>query len=92
VRHDWAGLESPLLRPIVLCGQHSLEIFCLGEFLSLAGHFANVLLSAGFGVQLAVSLIGIFTMSATAALLDWYKKIEGRTRGARQASPPADPA
>ena len=92
VRHDWAGLDSPLLRPIVLCGQHSLEIFCLGEFLSLAGHFANVLLSAGFGVQLAVSLIGILTMSATAALLDWYKKIEGRTRGARQASPPADPA
>ena len=85
VRRDWAGLESPLLRPIIMCGQHSLEIFCLGEFLSLAGHFANVQLSAGFGVQLAVSVTGIVTMIATAALLDWYKNIEGRTRGGRAA-------
>src|SRR5436853_338101 len=27
---DWPGLKSPLLRPMILCGQHSLEIFCLG--------------------------------------------------------------
>src|SRR6201747_1180110 len=26
---DWSGLKSPWLRPLILCGQHSLEIFCL---------------------------------------------------------------
>jgi hypothetical protein len=90
VRQDSPWLESPLLRPIVLCGQHSLEIFCLGEFLSLGGHFVNVELAAGFWTQLAVSLTGILIMVATAALLDWYKQIEGRSRGARPASPKAD--
>ena len=36
---DWAGLKSRWLRPLILCGQHSLEIFCLGVFLAFAGHF-----------------------------------------------------
>ncbi|MFG3757175.1 OpgC domain-containing protein, partial [Klebsiella pneumoniae] len=31
---DWPGLKSRWLRPLVLCGQHSLEIFCLGVFLA----------------------------------------------------------
>jgi hypothetical protein len=90
VRRDWAGLESPLFRPIIICGQNSLEIFCLGEFLSLGGYFVNVELSAGFGTQLAVSVSGILIMIGTAALLDWYKNIEGRTRVAKQTSRQAD--
>src|SRR5262249_5768998 len=55
VRRDSPWLESPFLRPTIMCGQHSLEIFCLGEFLSLGGHFINVQLAAGFWTQLAVS-------------------------------------
>src|SRR5712664_3009081 len=31
---DWPGLKSPWLKPLILCGQHSLEIFCLGVFLA----------------------------------------------------------
>ena len=87
VKRDSSWLESPFLRPIVMCGQHSLEIFCLGEFLSLGGHFVNVELAAGFWTQLAVSLSGILIMIAIAALLDWYKDIEGRTR--QPAAPPS---
>jgi hypothetical protein len=90
VRRESPWLEAPLLRPIVMCGQHSLEIFCLGEFLSLGGHFANVELAAGFWTQLAVSVTGIHIMIATAALLDWYKDIEGRSRKAAPASRKAD--
>jgi hypothetical protein len=92
VRRDSAWLESPLLRPIIICGQHSLEIFCLGEFLSLGGHFVNVELAAGFWTQLAVSATGILIMVATAALLDWYKAIEGRTRKTPPASRKPEPA
>ena len=36
---DWPGLKSRWLKPLILCGQHSLEIFCLGVFLAFAGHF-----------------------------------------------------
>jgi hypothetical protein len=92
VRRDWPALESPVFRPVIICGQHSLEIFCLGEFLSLGGYMVNIQLSAGFGTQLAVSASGILIMIATAALLDWYKNIEGRTRGAQAASRNADAA
>jgi hypothetical protein len=92
VRRDWRGLESPVFRPLIMCGQHSLEVFCLGEFLSLGGYFVNVELSAGFATQLAVSLSGILIMIATAALLDWYKNIEGRTRKAQPPSRKADVA
>ncbi len=86
VRREWSGLEWPVFRPVIICGQHSLEIFCLGEFLSLGGYFVNTELSAGFGTQLAVSVSGILIMVATAALLDWYKNMEGRSRA------PAKPA
>ncbi len=92
VRRDWAGLESPVFRPVIICGQHSLEIFCLGEFLSLGGYFVNIELAAGFGTQLAVSVSGILIMIATAALLDWYKNIEGRARGGRAAPVTGDAA
>jgi hypothetical protein len=88
VRRDSPWLEWPVLRPIVMCGQHSLEIFCLGEFLSLGGYFVNVQLAAGFWTQLAVSATGILIMVATAALLDWYKSIEGRPRKAPAGSRP----
>ena len=44
---DWPGLKSPWLRPMILCGQHSLEIFCLGVFLAFAGHFVLAEISGG---------------------------------------------
>ncbi len=46
---DWPGLKSPWLRPLILCGQHSLEIFCLGVFLAFAGHFVLAEVSGGAG-------------------------------------------
>ena len=44
---DWPGLKSLWLRPLILCGQHSLEIFCLGVFLAFAGHFVLAEVSGG---------------------------------------------
>ena len=48
---DWPGLKSPWLRPLILCGQHSLEIFCLGVFLAFAGHFILAEVSGGAGLH-----------------------------------------
>ena len=38
---DWPGLKSRWLKPMILCGQHSLEIFCLGIFLSFHRPFCH---------------------------------------------------
>jgi len=89
VPRDWAPLTSPVMRPAILCGQHSLEIFCLGVFLSFVGHFAMVEISDGIAMQVAVSALGIVAMVATAALISWYRNIEGR-KTPRQATPNAD--
>jgi hypothetical protein len=89
VPRQWPGLRSLWLRPAVLCGQHSLEIFCLGVFLSFAAHFAMVEINEGVGMQIATSLLGIMLMVATAGLISWYKRIEGRSPGSRPGPPGA---
>jgi hypothetical protein len=70
---DWPGLKSPWLRPLILCGQHSLEIFCLGVFLAFAGHFVLAEIHGGAWLHLVISLSGIIIMSAAAWLFSWYK-------------------
>ena len=72
---DWPGLKSPWLRPLILCGQHSLEIFCLGVFLAFAGHFVLAEISGGAVMHFLVSLSGILIMSAAAWLFSWYKHV-----------------
>ncbi len=89
VPQQWPFLRSRWLRPAILCGQHSLEIFCLGVFLSFAGHFAMVEINEGVAMQVGVSLLGIIVMVATAALISWYKRIEGRSPGSRPGPPGA---
>jgi hypothetical protein len=90
VPRDWAGLKSPFLRPAIRCGQHSLEIFCLGVFLAFAGQFIIAESSGGPLLQTAISVLGIFIMVATAHLISWYKAIEGRSPMARVKPPDAD--
>jgi hypothetical protein len=70
---DWPGLKSPWLRPLILCGQHSLEIFCLGVFLAFAGHFVLAEVSGGALMHLIVSLAGILIMWGVAWVISWYK-------------------
>jgi hypothetical protein len=85
----WPGLKSPLLRPAIVCGQHSLEIFCLGVFLAFSGHFVLVQVSDRVTMQILISALGIAIMVATAALITWYKTVEGRGAGPRRP-PDAD--
>jgi hypothetical protein len=85
----WPALTLPVFRPAILCGQHSLEIFCLGVFLAFAGHFIRVELSGGPLLQLVISLTGIGVMIGVAWLLTWYQALEGRGPAARR-TPNAD--
>jgi hypothetical protein len=75
VPRTWAALESKWLRPLILCGQHSLPIFCFGVFLSFAAHWILMQYSKGVGEQLLVSAAGILTMVAIAWILDRAAKI-----------------
>jgi hypothetical protein len=88
VSRDWPGLKSPWLWPPIVCGQHSLEIFCLGVFLSFAAHFAMVEVSGAVWMQFALSALGIIIMVAVAGLLAWYKRAEGRSPGSRSKKTP----
>jgi hypothetical protein len=90
VPRDWPGLRSPILQPAIRCGQHSLEIFCLGVFLAFAGQFVISEYSGGPLIQVAISLIGIMIMVAIANLISWYKVIEGRSPSSRVKPPDAD--
>jgi hypothetical protein len=90
VPRDWPGLKSPILQPAIRCGQHSLEIFCLGVFLAFAGQFVISEYSGGPLVQAAISVIGIMIMIAVASLISWYKVIEGRSPSSRVKPPDAD--
>jgi hypothetical protein len=90
VPRDWPALRSPVLQPAIRCGQHSLEIFCLGVFLAFAGQFVISEYSGGPLIQVAISLIGIMIMVATANLISWYKVIEGRSPSSRVKTPDAD--
>jgi hypothetical protein len=68
-------LSSKWLRPMVLCGQHSLPLFCFGVFLSFGAHWFLVQYSHGLWAQLLVSVGGILTMIALAWVLDRSKKV-----------------
>jgi len=92
VPRTWPMLNSPLLYPAILCGQHSLEVFCLGVFLAFAGHFALVEISGAFWMQVVISVLGIVAMIGTAALVTWYKSLEGRGPGSRKKPPDVDVA
>jgi len=83
-------LTSWALYPAIICGQHSLEIFCLGIFLAFAGHFVMVEVSGAIWMQVLISALGILIMIGTAALIMWYKTVEGRGPTTRPKSANAD--
>ena len=76
---DWPYLKSPWLKPLILCGQHSLEIFCLGVFLAFAGHFILAEVGGGAALHALISLSGIVIMSTMAWVISWYKRVADKS-------------
>jgi hypothetical protein len=75
VSRHWRGLHSKWLRPVILCGKHSLPIFCLGVFLSFSAHWILTQYTEGVWEQLAVSFAGIVIMIGVAWVLDRAKRV-----------------
>lgn len=69
-------LRWRVAQPVIRCGAHPLEIFCLSIFLSFGGHILLVEVSDTLASQVAVSFLGILLMVGAAYYLDWYRKLE----------------
>jgi len=80
VPKDWTCLNSRLLRPLVLCGQRSLDVFCVGVFLSFVGHFVLEMYSDRLTAQIGVSLCGLMLMTCVASYTTWSRKLGATTR------------
>jgi hypothetical protein len=78
---DWGGLKSRWIRPLILCGQYSLQIFALGVALSFAGYALLMELDAGVLLHVVVGAAGILIMYGVARIFTWYKwAMTGRER------------
>jgi hypothetical protein len=71
---DWPGLQWRIFQPLIVCGQQSLAVFCLGVFLSFAGHFALLLSWGSLLAQILVSASGIAIMTLAAYYISWSKR------------------
>ena len=89
---DWPPLKSPWLKPLILCGQHSLEIFCLGVFLAFAGHFILAEVGGGAALHALITLSGILIMCGMAWLISWYKHVADKSASRKGAGGNADMA
>jgi hypothetical protein len=66
-------LKLRFLRPAVICGERSLEVFCTGIFLAFVAYFLIELVSASIAFQLVVSIAGIVAMTAVGQYRNWIK-------------------
>lgn len=74
VPKDWPGLEWKVFDPLIVCGQQSLAVFCVGVFLSFVGHFELSMSSGSLFAQIFVSIAGIAIMTTVAYYISWSKK------------------
>ena len=89
IKPDSRFLRTAWARPLIVCGQHSLYVFCLGIVLAVLGHFVLDQLYDGLPMQAAVNVAGFGAMIGLAYLLEWYKAASRSTRSVRvTATPP----
>ena len=65
-------LAGRVARPFVMCGRHSLHVFCLGILLATIGRLVINEFLGGTLLQCVVLAVGIAIMIGIAALMDWF--------------------
>jgi hypothetical protein len=80
VRPNARFLSWRVLQPIRRCGEHSLQIFCLGTFLALTAEVIVARYEDSIVSQIFVSFAGLAIMSLAAYAAGWFK---AESRGAR---------
>jgi hypothetical protein len=80
-------LVPRLVEVLALLGRNSLEVFCVGSLLSLAGQIARFVYRDYGGADTAVVILGVLVMVLTAWLAEWRDRAR-----ARMASPSSSPS
>ncbi|MDT7952294.1 MAG: OpgC domain-containing protein [Acetobacteraceae bacterium] len=80
-------VQSRAAVPFVLCGQHSLAVFCAGIFLSFLGRLAMEE-RPNWQVQAAVNIVGAGALVAVGALAAWYRRKGTAARAEATAETP----
>jgi hypothetical protein len=65
-------LRSRWALPLVVCGQHSLPVFCSGIALSFAGRLVMEEQGGWLG-QIVVNIVGPLALFGVGALAAWYR-------------------
>lgn len=73
VRPNARFLAWRIFEPIRRCGEHSLQIFCLGTFLAVTAQIIVARYEDSIVSQLFVSFAGLLIMSVVAYVADWMK-------------------
>jgi hypothetical protein len=73
VRPNSQFLRWRVLIPIRRCGEHSLQIFCLGTFLALTAQIVLGNFDDSVAAQVVVSIVGLVIMSLVAYIAAWFK-------------------
>jgi hypothetical protein len=73
---DWPGLGWPVFRPLIKCGQQSLEVFCVGVFLAFIAHVVLETISDSFFAQVLVGAAGLAIMTGVAYYRSWSKQVD----------------
>jgi len=73
VRPNARFLKWPIFHPIRRCGEHSLQIFCLGTFLAVTAQIIVSRYEDSIVSQILVSLAGLVIMSLVAYAASWLK-------------------
>jgi hypothetical protein len=73
VRPNARFLKWRIFEPIRRCGEHSLQIFCLGTFLAVTAQIVLTRYEDSIVSQLLVSFAGLLIMSLVAYAAHWLK-------------------
>ncbi len=76
---DW--LRTRIAGVFILCGQHSLPVFCSGIFLSFLGRLTFEAIDTWW-TQLAVNVAGAASLVAVGAIAAWYRTKDQDAGGA----------
>lgn len=85
VPRDWSGLRSRILQPLIKCGEEWVPVFCIGVFLSFAGHFILITSHNSLALQILLSLAGIAIMTMVAYYISWSREQDRDRKSGLQA-------
>jgi hypothetical protein len=74
VPRNWRGFRSPVLQPVIKCGNEWLPVFCTGVFLSFAAHLVLITGPNLLAMHVLVSIAGIAVMTGVAYYASWSKR------------------